>query len=337
MSVTLPCEKRSKFPKSEKTLQLSHKQWHLTLQFVSKDWECSKSKCLNAQCTSIQRALVVVTVSCWWISTTPFTRLDRTSSRLIAPSNVDTGQCEQAMQNLKLECEQYNHDCIIRQSKNFQQHPVEILQEDIDIGGKKQQTADPRHEICQKILRLQFWRQKKHDKKGNSRHCCTMSTPSLSVLAWFMFHSAPKLSREIAEGGTRETCTRLAGCMPPLLPRLYTPLLPTSYRLPLHSLVLLYTPTVWSLLQYTSTYAPATILLLLYCYITALLSPTQLALQPDKWHGTAQQAPRQGHPSLPPSSLTFQGSYIPLSSLSSLNFQSRGRPQLPPSSLSFPG
>ena len=65
MSVTLPCEKRSKFPKSEKTLQLSHKQRHLTLQFVSKDWDCSKSKCLNAQCTSIQRALVVVTVSCW--------------------------------------------------------------------------------------------------------------------------------------------------------------------------------------------------------------------------------------------------------------------------------
>ena len=142
MSVTLPCEIRSKFPKSEKTLQLSHKQRHLTLQFVSKDWDCSKSKCLNAQCTSIQRALVVVTVSCWWISTTPFTRLDRTSSSLIAPSNVDTGQCEQAMQNLKLECEQYNHDCIIRQSKNFQQHPVEKLQEDIDIGGKK--TADSR-------------------------------------------------------------------------------------------------------------------------------------------------------------------------------------------------
>ena len=31
MSVTLPCEKRSKFPKSEKTLQLSHKQRHMTL------------------------------------------------------------------------------------------------------------------------------------------------------------------------------------------------------------------------------------------------------------------------------------------------------------------
>ena len=271
MSVTLPCEKRSKFPKSEKTLQLSHKQWHLTLQFVSKDWECSKSKCLNAQCTSIQRALVVVTVSCWWISTTPFTRLDRTSSRLIAPSNVDTGQCEQAMQNLKLECEQYNHDCIIRQSKNFQQHPLEILQEDIDIGGKKQQTADPRHEICQKILRLQFWRQKKHDKKGNSRHCCTMSTPSLSVLAWFMFHSAPKLSREIAEGGTRETCARLAGCMPPLLPRLYTPLLRTSYRLSLHSLVLLYTPTVWSLLQYMYFHTCTRYYVYYYYYIAILL------------------------------------------------------------------
>ena len=142
MSVTLPCEKRSKFPKSEKTLQLSHKQWHLTLQFVSKDWDCSKSKCLNAQCTSIQRALVVVTVSCWWISTTPFTRLDRTSSSLIAPSNVDTGQCEQAMQNLKLECEQYNHDCIIRQSKNFQQHPLEIGYWHRRKKNSRQQTPD---------------------------------------------------------------------------------------------------------------------------------------------------------------------------------------------------
>ena len=122
--------------------------------------------------------------------------------------------------------------------------------------------------------------------------------------------------------------------MPPPLPRLYTPLLRTSYKLPLHSLVLLYTPTVWSLLQYTSTHAPATILLLLHCYITALLSPTQPALQPDKWHATAQQAPRQGHPPLPLPSLTFQGRYIPLSSLSSLSFQSRN---IPPSSLSLQG
>ena len=223
MSVTLPCEKRSKFPKSEKTLQLSHKQWHLTLQFVSKDWECSKSKCLNAQCTSIQRALVVVTVSCWWISTTPFTRLDRTSSRLIAPSNVDTGQCEQAMQNLKLECEQYNHDCIIRQSKNFQQHPLEILQEDIDIGGKKQQTADPRHEICQKILRLQFWRQKKtRQKRQFTPLLHNVDTQSLGACMVHVSQCYKAFKGNCRRRNTRDLCTpgwlHAAPFAPPLYP-----------------------------------------------------------------------------------------------------------------------
>ena len=40
---------------------------------------------------------------------------------------------------------------------------------------------------------------------------------------------------------------------------------------------------------------------------------------------------------IPPSSLSLQGRDIPLSSLSSLNFHSRGRPQLPSSSLTFQG
>ena len=86
-----------------------------------------------------------------------------TSSSLIAPSNVDTGQCEQAMQNLKLECEQYNHDCVIRQSKNFQQHPVEILQED---WHRRKKTADSRPQTwnLSKDSESAVLEAKKHDK-----------------------------------------------------------------------------------------------------------------------------------------------------------------------------
>ena len=74
-----------------------------------------------------------------------------------------TRQCEHAMQNLKLECEQYNHDCIIRQSKNFQQHPVEILQED---WHRRKKTADSRPQTwnLSKDSESAVLEAKKHDK-----------------------------------------------------------------------------------------------------------------------------------------------------------------------------
>ena len=105
--------------------------------------------------------------------------------------------------------------------------------------------------------------------------------------------------------------------MPPLLPRLYTPLLRTSYRLPLHSLVLLYTPTVWSLLQYTSTHAPATILLLLLLYYCPIVPH---AARPATWQVTRHRpaGPEAGTSSPPILKSHFQ---VLLSRVGTSHFQ----------------